>query len=467
MSLASIPLRTILVSASLFITTVIHTDAQAPTDRVPTAKDEAIPSLRDASIVALTHIRVIDGTGAPVREDQTLVLGGGKILALGSSNQIKVPENARSLDLAGRTVLPGLVMLHEHLFLNEPGGSGSGAPSHPQHFSFPRMYLAYGVTTIRTAGTDFPYMDLNSKRRIDAGSIPGPEIHLTSPYFSGEGDPFLGAMIVRSPDEARMAVRYWAAEGFTSFKAYQWVQKDVLAALIDEAHHLKLSVTAHLRSVSCREAAEMGIDNIEHGCFRSTDNLESDLNGPQTQALLRTLVERNVALTATPTNGRKPISEVARELLDSSARERLASHLAANPPASSPSAGQNLRDTPYAHLVTAFVKAGGRLVLGSDAGSGSSIPGLADHEAIENLVKFGFAPLEAIRIATLNDATFLGIQNRTGSIQAGKEADLLIVRGNPAEQIEDIENVETVFTNGVPYDPKTLLAKLKGQLGWQ
>lgn len=262
-----------------------------------------------------------------------------------------------------------------------------------------------------------------------------------------------------------MAVRYWAAEGFTSFKAYQWVQKDVLAALIDEAHHLKLPVTAHLRSVSCREAAEMGIDNIEHGCFRTADNLESDLNGPQTQALLRTLVERNVALTATPTNGRKPIPEVARELLDSSARERLASHLAANPPASS--AGQNLRDTPYAHLVTAFVKAGGRLVLGSDAGSGSSIPGLADHEAIENLVKFGFAPLEAIRIATLNDATFLGIQNQTGSIQAGKEADLLIVRGNPAEQIEDIENVETVFTNGVPYDPKTLLAKVKGQLGWR
>lgn len=163
MSLASIPLRTILVSASLFITTVVHTDAQAPTDRVPTAKDEAIPSLRDASIVALTHIRVIDGTGALVREDQTLVVGDGKILALGSSSQIKVPENARSLDLAGRTVLPGLVMLHEHLFLNEPGGSGSGAPSHPQHLSFPRMYLAYGVTTIRTAGTDFPYMDLNSK----------------------------------------------------------------------------------------------------------------------------------------------------------------------------------------------------------------------------------------------------------------------------------------------------------------
>jgi len=106
-------------------------------------------------------------------------------------------------------------------------------------------------------------------------------------------------------------------------------------------------------------------------------------------------------------------------------------------------------------------------VLGSDAGSTGSIPGFADHEAIENLVKYGFAPLDAIRIATLNGATFLGIQDRTGSLQATKEADLLIVRGNPAERIEDIENVEMVFSNGIPYDPKALLATVKGQVGWQ
>ena len=106
-------------------------------------------------------------------------------------------------------------------------------------------------------------------------------------------------------------------------------------------------------------------------------------------------------------------------------------------------------------------------MLGSDAGGGgSTIAGLADHEAIENLVNDGFAPLNAIRIATLSGATFLGIQDRTGSIQMGKEADLQIVRGNPAERIEDIENVEMVFKNGVAYDPKTLLARVKGQIGW-
>jgi len=439
---------------------------QAPGAPAHGANDEAIPNIRDARVVALTHIRAIDGTGAPAREDQTLLIEAGKILALGRSDQIKVPENARTLDLSGRTVLPGLVMLHEHLFWVYDVVGGVGI-SHPQHFSFPRLYLAHGVTTMRTAGTDFPYMDLNLKRLIDTGQLPGPEIHLTSPYFSGAGDPFVGAMILESGEEARRAVRYWASEGFTSFKAYQWVPKDVLAALIDEAHRLKLPVTAHLRSVSCREAAEMGIDNIEHGCFRTPDDLEADLNGPRTQALLRTLVDRNVVLTATPTNGSRPMPDSARELYDPSARERLSNSLASPRPARPSSGKENPRDTPYAHLITGFVRAGGRLVLGSDAGSTGSIPGLADHEAIENLVKFGFSPIDAIRIATLNGATFLGIQDRTGSLQIGKEADLLVVRGNPAERIEDIENVEMVFTNGVPYDPKTLLSKVKGQVGWQ
>jgi len=451
-------IATLLASSLLFVVTATAQQSSTP---VPHARDQAIPELRDASMIALRHIRIIDGRGGPARENQTLIIEAGKIREFGSDSEIRIPQKARTLDLTGRSVLPGLVMLHEHLFLADPGGS---AFTHPQHFSFPRLYLAYGVTTLRTAGADFPYMDLNLKRNIDAGEVPGPEIHLTSPYFSGEGDPFLGAMIVRNAEDARRSVRYWAAQGFTSFKAYQWVSKDVLAALIDEAHRLKLPVTAHLRSVSCREAAELGIDNIEHGCFRTADNLEADLNGPRTQALLHTLVDRKVVLTATPTNGRKPLSDFARELLDPSARERFSNRRA---PAPAASGGAEPRDTPYAHLLMRFARAGGRLVLGSDGGAGGVIPGLGDHEAIETLVSFGFAPLEAIRIATLEDATFLGIQDRTGSIETGKEADLLIVLGNPAEHIKDIENVEMVFTNGIAYDPKTLLAAIKGQLGWK
>ncbi|HUM11615.1 MAG TPA: amidohydrolase family protein [Myxococcaceae bacterium] len=417
--------------------------------------------------MALTHAQVIDGTGAAAREDQTLLIQGGRILLLGPSDRTKLPAKARVLNLRGRSVLPGLVMLHEHLFWVYEVVRGIGI-SHPQHHSFPRMYLAHGVTTLRTAGADFPYMDLKLKRRIDSGELPGPEIHLTSPYFSGDGDPFLGAMDVRSGDDARRVVRYWAAEGFTSFKAYQSVRREVLAAMIDEAHRLKLPVTAHLgETMSCREAAELGIDNIEHGCAETRDDVEPDMNGPKTQALVRALIERHVVLTVTPVDGLRPMPDAVRNLYDPSARERYARVITAirsRRPASS--SEEDPTATPSAHFLRSFAMAGGRLVLGSDSGSMGNVPGRADQEALENLVRCGFTPLEAIRVATLDGATFLGIQDRTGSIQAGKEADLLVVRGNPLQRIEDIENVERVFANGKAYDPKVLLAEVKGELGW-
>ena len=158
-----------------------------------TAKDEAIRR-SDAAVIVLKHARIIDGTGAAAKENQTLVIEAARIRAVGNDGDIDAPDAAPTLDMAGRTVLPGLVMLHEHLMFTEPIGL-----TRPQDFSFPRLYLAFGVTTMRTAGTDYPYIDLNLKRRLDAGLLPGPEIYITSPYFSGEGDPFLGAMILKTP----------------------------------------------------------------------------------------------------------------------------------------------------------------------------------------------------------------------------------------------------------------------------
>jgi hypothetical protein len=298
-----------------------------------TAKPEAISALRDAHVIVLRHVRVIDGTGAPAKEDQSLAIEGAKITALGRDGAIDVPQGARSIDLGGDTVLPGLVMLHEHLFFVDNDGDVN--LSHPQHFSYPRLYVAYGVTTIRTAGTDFPYMDANLKRRIDAGAMPGPEIHLTSPYFSGEGDRAIGAMILHDVDSTRRAVRYWAAEGFTSFKAYRWIANDVLAALIDEAHRLKLTVTAHLDPGACEEAAEMGIDNIEHGfaqCLRRAGG-GVDPEDPRAEALTRVLLEKHVTLTETSALTSEAAVDTTRELVDASFRGRYAKSLIAPPAA--------------------------------------------------------------------------------------------------------------------------------------
>ena len=432
--------------------------------QTPNARDEAMPLLRDDSRIALRNVRIVDGTGAPARQNQTLIIESGRIRAIGSTAEINVAEGTRTLDLDGRTVLPGFVMPHEHmLYVSE------NANTYPQPFTSPRLFLAFGLTTIRTAGTDHPYLELNLKRRVDRGEVPGPEMHLTSPFFNGEGSTVLWDKIVRDPEDARRSVRYWAAEGFTSFKVYQSISKDALAAIIAEAHRLGLPVTAHLGSVTCREAAELGIDNLEHAfgpCTRLTkDDLGTDPNGPKAQSLIRLLIERNVVLTFTPGTRNLALSSDQIELLHPQRRERYEQEQRTLAKGSLQSDSPGLPQ----RLTLAFARAGGRVVLGSDPntlGEGR-IPGLAAHDTIQQVVRAGFNPLETIRMATLDGATFLGIQDRTGSIAVGKEADLQVVRGAPDQNIRDIEHIEIVFVNGIAYDPQLLLSRVKGLVGWR
>jgi imidazolonepropionase-like amidohydrolase len=432
------------------------------------AQDEAMPLLRDVPRVALRNVRIIDGTGAPARQNQTLIIEGGRIRAVGGTAETAIPEGTRTLDLDGRTVLPGFVMLHEHM----SGGPVDGVTS-PQPFSSPRLYLAFGVTTIRTAGTDHPYVELNLKRRVDRGEVPGPEMHLTSPFFNGEGSDYLPDMVVRDPEAARRAVRYWAAEGFTSFKVYQQISKDALAAIIDEAHRVGLAVTAHLRSVTCREAVELGIDNLEHAfgpCTRLTkDDLGTDPNGPRAQDFIRLLIARNVVLTFTPVTGNLRLSDEQIELLHPERRQRYEGEQRAVAEKSGPGAPTVPAVQLAGRLTLAFARAGGRVVLGSDPnnlGSGR-MPGISDHDSIKQAVRIGFSPLETIRMATLSGAAFLGIQDRTGSIAVGKEADLQVVRGAPDQDIGDIDKIEIVFANGLAYEPQLLLSRVKGLVGWR
>ncbi|MFL6451638.1 MAG: hypothetical protein ACJ746_28765 [Bryobacteraceae bacterium] len=136
----------------------------------------------DDSQIALLHVRVIDGTGGAPAEDQTILINKGQIAALGPSATLAVPDRARRLELAGHTVIPGLVGMHEHLFYP----SGEGIPTYnEQAFSFPRLYLANGVTTARTAGSMEPATDMKVKELVDAGKMPGPKMYITGPYLEG------------------------------------------------------------------------------------------------------------------------------------------------------------------------------------------------------------------------------------------------------------------------------------------
>jgi imidazolonepropionase-like amidohydrolase len=339
------------------------------------------------------------------------------------------------VNLAGRTVMPGLVMLHEHMFYF----SGFRV-WHSQAVSYPRLYLAAGVTTLRTAGTDVPYTDLNLKLGIDEGRIAGPKMFVTGPFFNGYEGHFLGDAIVRSEAEARRSVAYWAGEGVTSFKVYANISLDALKGVIEEAHARGLQVTGHLESVTCREAAELGIDNIEHS-FRSCAKEIGLRDGEKvsapdqakTHSLIQYLVKQHVVLTSTPSAVERKISQEELDLLHPTARERYLSSLNRV----SPTLG--IEEKYVRQVEREFVAAGGRMVIGADPQDSGMIAGYADHRALELLVETGWKPLEVIRMATLGGAEFLGVPNDRGSIAVGKAADLIVVNGNPAADMKDIE----------------------------
>jgi enamidase len=435
----------------------------------------------DTNVIAFTNARVIDGTGTPARENQTVIVRDGRIAAVGPAASTAVPDNALRLDLTGKSLIPGLVMVHEHLYY--PAGSGTYGNFTE---SFVRLYLAGGVTAMRTGGNMNGFAELNIKKAIDAGSKAGPWIDATAPYLNGPNN-FSQMNTLRTPDEARRFVNYWVDAGATSFKAYMQISREVLKASIDEAHKRRVKVTGHLCSVTYREAAELGIDNLEHGFLASTDFVADkkpdecpgqgrgqqsiaalDPASAGAKALIKTLVDRGVALTSTltifetftPGRPKPPGTDVlAPQLRDDFDRRYAATSR------STQSLYTKLFPNAMA-LEKAFVDAGGVLIAGTDpTGGGGVIPGYSNQRAVELLVEAGLTPAQAIRIATLNGATYLGKASAFGSIEVGKQADLLVIAGNPGDRISDIRNIEVVFKQGVGYDPAKLISSVRGFVG--
>ena len=433
----------------------------------------------DAAVVALTHVRVIDGTGAAARTDQTIVLRDGMIAAMGPAASTAVPEGARVMDLTGKSVMPGMVMVHEHLYYpTGPGVYGQLGES------FVRLYLAGGVTTMRTGGNLNGFMDLNMKRRVEAGEKAGPAIDATAPYLNGPNT-FIQMRALKGPDDARRQVNYWADEGATSFKAYMQITRADLGAAIDEAHKRGLKVTGHLCSVTYSEAADLGIDNLEHAFLASTDFVAAkqpdqcpqgaaqtiaalDENGEPFKALVRKLIEKKVTLTTTPavfetfTPGR-PVPP-GLEVLVTPLREQFEQGHART---SKNTESIYTRLFPKAmKLDLAFARMGGTLIAGTDpTGGGGVIPGFSNQRTIELLVESGFTPLEAIKIATLNGAEYLGRSKTVGSLAVGKQADVVVIAGDPSSTIADVRKVELVFKQGIGFDSARLIASVSGRVG--
>lgn len=452
--------------------------------------------------VILEHVEVIDGTGAAPLPDRNVTIAGGRIDSISAGADQPPSEGTTILDLRGYAVMPGIVGMHNHLFyLARPSLAADWSFDAPalflqMTFSATRLYLANGVTTMRTTGSIEPQTELRLKQAIEAGTLPGPHLDVTGPYLEGVGtNPNLQIRQLSGPDDARQTVSYWADRGVTSFKAYAHITREEMRAAVQEAHRRGLKVTGHLCSVTYEEAAEIGIDDLEHGFFANTgldpdkkpdtcsasggdDTLERMSPGSaEANRLIATLLKHHVAVTSTLPNsasavpveasgdGRAPLRPSALEAMAPAAREAYLywRNRPANPQGNAKAALLLRRDM---DLERAFVAAGGLLLAGADpVGNGGVIPGFGDQREIELLVEAGFTPLEAIRIATWNGATYLGRQDRIGSIAAGKNADLVVVKGDPAARISDIENVEIVFQDGLGYDSRKLLDSVKGRYG--
>ena len=437
----------------------------------------------DTSLLALTHVLVIDGTGGAPKPHQTVIIRAGKIAAVGPVASVQIPAGARVMDLSGSTVIPGLIGMHDHLFYTAAGGRAV-----QMSYTGPRLYLGSGVTTIRTTGSRSAYAEINLKDAIDHGVVPGPRIHITAPYITGtQGG---GAMaIVNSPESARRFVAYWGAEGATWIKAYTDIRRSELSAAIQEAHKRGMKVTGHLCSVSFQEAVALGIDNLEHGMLTASDFdaskqqdacpvtfmqqvSQADPHGPVAQATIRSLVSNKVSMTSTlavyePFVANRPTKdERTLQAMDPEVRK---SYLQMRAQIDTASGGGWISTQAFKRAMAferAFVEAGGLMAAGVDpTGIGGALAGFGDQRNYELFIEAGFTPAQAVQIMSANGAKILGVAATLGTVETGKMADLVVLPGDLTANPALIRTPTTVFKDGVGYDSAKLLASVQGRVG--
>ena len=432
----------------------------------------------EGDLIALVNVKVIDGTGVPSQTGQTILIEGDKIVSVGPD--VSIPDNALKVDLEGHTVIPGLIGLHNHSFYT--GGRGRSAQL---SFSGSRLYLGSGVTTIRTTGARAPYEELNLKDQIDSGQAIGPTMYTTGPYITGEQGSQTMARLSNT-GQAQRLVEYWSNEGVSWFKAYTWISREELGAVIQEAHKHGKQVTAHLCSVGYREAVALGIDNLEHGLFANSEYAPTkvpdecppgfsgsygdlDMNSKAVQSTFKEMIDNDVSMTSTlvvyeiSVAGRPPIDERVYDIL----APEIASEV--REIAIERRAGQGAIDPQvFAKAMEyerAFVQAGGLLAAGVDpTGYGAAPPGFGDQKNYELLLEAGFSHPEVVQIMSANGAKVLGIDKDVGTIEPGKTADLVVLEGD-LEQIGNLHATKFVFKQGVGWDSSKLIESVRGIVG--
>ena len=447
--------------------------------------------------VALTHVTLFDGSEGAAKHDQTVVIDHGKIAAVGPTASVAIPPGASVLDESGKTLLPGLIGMHEHLFyISAGGGPGHLLLGTEQAESAPRLYLAAGITTARTTGAIEPATDLALKRAIEQGTQAGPDLDVTGPYLDGRPNAILQNQSLTDPDDARETVDYWSKRGATSFKAYTYITPAELKAAIDEAHAHGAKLTGHLCSIGFTEAIEMGIDNLEHGLPEdkefdprkkpgvcpAADAQEGhsivalDVHGPEIQGLIHTMISHHVALTSTlaiyetyePEEPSLDALQGTKSVLSPTSWSeflKLRGLIKQHPRYQSPEMMARILKKEM-EFEREFVRQGGLLMAGCDpTGIGGVIAGYGDQREMELLVQAGFSPSESVAIYSSHAAKYLGRENMIGTVVPGMQADLLLLDGDFEHDVSIIRKPEIVFKEGIGWDSAKLQASVAGIAG--
>lgn len=428
----------------------------------------------NADVLALIHVRLIDGTGNPVRVNQTLLLEDGVITVVGNAGDVMIPEEAKVVDLSGKTVIPGIVGMHNHLHI--PGYPLVGDDA-------AKLYLASGVTIIQTCGATFPGHELELAHNIDIGRKVGPDIIPSAPFITGAGgNP---NMIIPADEQSlRDTLQYWMDRGIKWFKVYRNISMNDLMTTLEVVHKNGGKVRGHLCSVTFEQGAKMGIDAIEHGlnsasdfrtnktqgvCDGNHDYLDYlEMDHSDVRQVQQTMIDHRVFLTSTLSIYEASIPN--RAYADQRSLQMMSPALRQAYAERRDRLNQEINDSTRNHRFRRimefeyqYVKMGGLLCSGVDAGR-HVLPGYGDQRNFILLREAGLSTEEAVSVMTGNGAKALGRAD-IGTVEKGKRADLVVLDGwldkNPAV----IEQVETVFKKGVAYDPILLLQGMEGTFG--
>lgn len=398
--------------------------------------------------LVITNANLIDGTGKDVLKDAAIVIENGRIASVGSRSSVRIPKGAKVFDAQGKYVLPGLWEMHAHFEQVEWGP----------------VYLAAGVTTVRDVGNEFEFMT-SVRDAIKQGRGLGPRILLAG-IVDGDSPSALGVIRANTPEEARAVVNRYYKAGFQQIKIYSSIKPEILREITAEAHRLGLTVSGHVpRGMNAIQAVEAGIDQINHiqylpavlapKDFKPAPGVvpKIDFDSPEVKQTIRFFKDHNTVIDPTVALFEwflRPARVPYAEIEPGAAKLPRELYAPINNTGVPPEREASGRDTlkMFLDIIGALHRAGIPIVAGTD----QVVPGHSLRREIELYVQAGFTPMEAIQAATIVPARVMKMDKDSGTIETGKFADLILVDGNPLENIRNIRNTRYVVANGRMYD---------------